>query len=87
MILILLTPIALIVFFVTRGRRQRRSAADARASIDSRAALDALFAGAPTATYVLSPATLSFEVVVAGAAERGYRLAGRDGQTLVFARN
>ena len=86
LLIVVLAPVALIVGFTTKARRRRRADEEARAAIDPRATMDALFAGAPTATYVLSPAALPFEVVVAGAAERGYRLAGRDGQTLVFSR-
>lgn len=87
LLVVVVAPTALILTLAGRSRRRRTAEEAARAAIDPRATLDALFAGAPTATYVLTPATLPFEVVVAGAAERGYRLAGRDGQTLVFARS
>ncbi|MGC4151494.1 MAG: hypothetical protein QM628_00250 [Propionicimonas sp.] len=87
LLLIVVAPVVLIVWFSTRSSRRRKADEAARAAIDPKGTLDALFAGSPSATYVLSPAALPFEVVVAGAAERGYRLAGQNGPTLVFARN
>lgn len=86
LLIILLTPVVLIVGFTARARRRRRAEAQARASIDPKPAMDALFSGAPTVTYQVAPSSLAFETVVSGAVERGYRLEGQSGSTLVFAR-
>jgi hypothetical protein len=79
--------IALVVWLIVRSVRKRGSVARTQASLDPNAIGAQLFTGAPTATYQLAPDALPFEVVVAQALQRGYRLEAQSPTgALVFSR-
>lgn len=91
----MILPLLLFVFLVLPGLAfwilgplvvgVQMSAARARAALDPKAVCDQLFTGAaPTVIYEVTPRTLPFELVVAGAVERGYHLEAQDDGKLIF---
>jgi hypothetical protein len=93
----LLLLLGLVFFLIAPGlaamilgplaEREQKVAARARAALDAKDVCDGLFTGlTPTVIYEVTPSTLPFELVVAGAVERGYHLEARDKGKLVFAR-
>lgn len=77
---------AVVLWFSSAMERARVANERARASLDPQQVCDQVFAGAPAVTYEVSPRTLPYEVVVAGAIARGYRLEGESDGVLVFAK-